>query len=587
MAKPVNDGTGVANSLGPSATGGKLSAIARHSRGRRQFLQGSVAALSASALPRVTSAAASLLPSGIEEIFSTLSLEEKIGQLLMVGISGQERTAETSAMLKELKPGAIILLGRNVRDPAQLTTFAAALQEGARVTRFVSMDQEGGTVVRLLRGATVFPGAMATGATGSSGLARLEGRVSGAELSALGVNMNLAPVLDVNSNRKNPVIGVRAFGDDPMKVAMLSVAYALGLQDSGVSAVAKHFPGHGDSVEDSHRGLPTIKHDLARLQKVELVPFAAAAKAGVDAMMTAHLLFPAIDDVPATLSKKILTDILRGQLGFQGMVISDDLEMKAVEATIGVGPCTVRSILAGADQVMIIWHRTNKDIARNALLAAVKSGELPMARVDEAVRRVLSVKARRGIIPLPGTIPSFQKADAAAIAAVGNPHHRRVAREIAKRAITLVWNRAGALPCTPAAAARLVVMSASDDFLAEMRAVRPGSIEIHLPNKPDDAARGRVAALASRMAGRADRFVITVANAEQALLARAVADLLGMRVPVVGVALGAPYLLDDAERVAAHVCAYSSRPDSLRAVSRVVAGLDQAGGIAPVQLSAR
>ena len=583
MAKTVNDGTAVAISLSSSATGGKLRAIARSPRGRRQFLQGSVAALSVAAVPRATSAAAALLPSGIEEIFSTLSLEEKIGQLLMVGVSGQERTAETAAILKELKPGAVILLGRNVRDPAQLTAFSSALQEGARVTRFVSMDQEGGTVVRLLRGATVFPGAMATGATGSSGLARLEGRVSGAELSALGVNMNLAPVLDVNSNRKNPVIGVRAFGDDPMKVAMLGVAYALGLQESGVAAVAKHFPGHGDSVEDSHRGLPTIKHDLARLERVELVPFAAAAKAGIDAMMTAHLLFPAIDDVPATLSKKILTDILRGRLGFQGMVISDDLEMKAVEATIGVGPCAVRSILAGADQVMIIWHRENKDAARDALLGAVKSGELPMARLDEAVRRVLAVKMRRGII---GSVP-FHTPDAAAIAAVGNPHHKRVAREIAKRAITLVWNKQNALPCTAAAAARLVVMSASDDFLAEMRAVRPGSIEIHLPNKPDDAARGRVAALASRMASRADRFVITVANAEQALLARAVADLLGMRVPVVGVALGAPYLLDGAERIAAHVCSYSSRPDSLRAISRVVAGLDQAGGIAPVQLSAR
>lgn len=539
------------------------------------------------ALPRAAAAAAALLPSGLEEIFSTLSLEEKIGQLLMVGISGTERTAETVALLSELAPGSLILLGRNVRDPKQLGELTEALQQGARVARFVSMDQEGGTVVRLARGATVFPGAMATGATGSAGLARLEGRVAGAELSALGVNMNLAPVLDVNSNRKNPVIGVRAFGDDPVKVAMLGVAYAIGLQESGVSAVAKHFPGHGDSVEDSHRGLPTIKHDLARLRQIELVPFAAAAKAGVDAMMTAHLLFPAIDDVPATLSKKILTDILRGQLGFEGMVISDDLEMKAVAATIGVGPCAVRSIAAGADQVMIIWHRGHKDAARDALLAAVKSGELPQARVDEAVRRVLAVKMRRGVI---GTIPlgaHSVSADPGAMASVGNPHHRRVAREIAKRAITLVWNRGAALPCTAAAAPRLVVMSASDDFLAEMRAVRPGAIEVHLPNKPDEAARGRVSATASRLLGRADRFVITVANEQQAALARTIADVVGTKVAVVGVALGAPYLLDDAPRIAAHVCAYSSRPDSLRAVSRVVAGLEQAGGVAPVQLSAK
>ena len=500
----------------------------------------------------------------------------------MVGVSGTDRTPETAAMLKELAPGAIILLGRNVRDPSQLASFAAALQDGARVPRFISMDQEGGTVVRLARGATVFPGAMATGATGSVALARLEGRVAGAELGALGVNMNLAPVLDVNSNRKNPVIGVRAFGDDPAKVAALGTAYSLGLQESGVSAVAKHFPGHGDSVEDSHRGLPSIPHDLERLRKFELIPFAAASKAGVDAMMTAHLLFPAIDDVPATLSKKILTDLLRGELGYQGMVISDDLEMKAVEATVGVGPCTVRSILAGADQVMIIWHRTNKDAARDALLAAIKSGELPMTRVDEAVRRVLSVKARRGILG-----DAAASGAAAARASVGNPHHKKVAREIARRAITLVWNRGDALPCSPSAAPRLVVMSSSDDFLAELRGVRSGSVEIHLPNKPDAAARARVSATALRLVSKADRFVITVANAEQAALARAVADAVGTKVPVVGVALGAPYLLDDAPRIAAHVCSYSSRPDSLRAVSRVLAGLEQAGGVAPVQLSVR
>lgn len=537
----------------------------------------------AAAASRTAHAATAFAPTGVDELLAQLSLEEKIGQLLMVGFSGTERTAETRALLAELAPGSLILLGRNVREPSQLRELCASLQEGARIPRFLSMDQEGGQVVRLSRGVTVFPGAMATGATGSASLARLEGRVSGAELAALGVNMNLAPVLDVNSNRRNPVIGVRSFGDDPVKVASLGVSYALGLQESGVAAVAKHFPGHGDSVEDSHRGLPSIPHDLARLERVELVPFAAASSAGVDAMMTAHLLFPAIDDVPATLSKKLLTDVLRGQLGFRGMVISDDLEMKAVEATIGVGPCAVRSIAAGADQVMIIWHRSNKDSARDAIQKAIQSGELPMSRVDEAVRRVLGVKMRRGLL----AAPVLAAAGAAAFGSVGNAHHRRVAREIARRAITLVWNRAGALPCTPSSAARLVVMSAHDELLAQMRAVRPGSVEIHLPNRPDEAARARVVATAKRLAPRADRFVVSAVNEDQARLARAVAEAVGTRVPVVGVALGSPYLLEDASRLAAHVCAYSSRTDSLRAAARVVAGIEEAGGVAPVQLTLR
>lgn len=535
-------------------------------------------------MPGAAKAATAFVPTGIDELVTKLSLEEKIGQLLMVGFPGTEMTPETRTLLSELAPGSLILLGRNVREPSQLRDLCAALQEDARVPRFLSMDQEGGQVVRLSRGVTVFPGAMATGATGSASLAKLEGRVSGAELHALGINMNLAPVLDVNSNRKNPVIGVRSFGDDPSKVAALGVSYALGLQESGVAAVAKHFPGHGDSVEDSHRGLPSIPHDLARLERVELVPFAAASSAGVDAMMTAHLLFPAIDDVPATLSRKLLTDVLRGQLGFQGMVISDDLEMKAVEATIGVGACAVRSIAAGADQVMIIWNRANKDSARDAIRKGIASGELPMSRVDEAVRRVLAVKLRRGV--LAAGAPAFSSAGGAgAFGAVGNAHHRRVAREIARRAITLVWNRAGALPCTASSASRLVVMSAHDEFLARMREVRPGSVEVHLPSRPDEAARARVVATARRLAPRADRFVVSAVNEDQARLARAVADAVRGRVPVIGVALGAPYLLDDASRLAAHLCTYSSRTDSLRAAARVIAGMEEAGGIAPVQLS--
>jgi beta-N-acetylhexosaminidase len=231
---------------------------------------------------------------------------------------------------------------------------------------------------------------------------------------------------------------------------------------------------------------------------------------------------------------------------------------------------------------MIIWHRQNKDGARDALLAAVKSGELPLARVDEAVRRVLAVKMRRGVLS-----PKSPLASSAALACVGSPHHRRVAREIARRAITEVWNHGQALPCSAAAAPRLVVMSANDDFLGAMRAVRPGGVEIHLPTRPDEAARARVAASAKRLVGRADRFIVTASNVEQAALAKAVAGAVGATVPVVGVALGAPYLLDDASRMAAHLCSYSWRPDAVRAVSRVIAGLDEAGGVAPVVLSSR
>ncbi len=507
----------------------------------------------------------------MESLFAGLSLEQKLGQLLMIGVNGVEMNADTRRLLADLSPGAVILLGRNVREPKQLATFTAALQEGAAVPRFIAMDQEGGIVVRLSRGATVFPGAMATGATGSTNLAFLEGKIAGSELHALGVNMNLAPVLDVNSNRKNPVIGVRAYGDDPARVAQMGKSYALGLQDAGVAAVAKHFPGHGDSVEDSHRGLPTIAADLDRLRRLELVPFAAAAKAGVDAMMTAHLLFPAIDTVPATMSKRILTDVLRGELGFQGILMSDDLEMKAIEGTYGIGPAAAKSIAAGADMLMVIWHRASKDAAVEHMRRAVESGELPMERVDEAVRRILMIKAKRGV--LGAMAPSIE------IASVGNPHHKKVAREIARRAITVVAND-GALPLP--VEKKLAVVSATDEFLAQLRGVRKGAIEVHLPQRPDAAARARVVAGVAAIAR--DTIIVSVSNTEQAQLAKDLAARIGKTKRIIGVALGSPYLLDGVERLAAHVCAYGWRPDSVRAAVRVLAGLDEAVGVSPVRL---
>jgi beta-N-acetylhexosaminidase len=516
------------------------------------------------------------LAADVESILSTLSIDEKIGQLLMVGVAGTEMIPETKALLSDLAPGGLILLGRNVREPTQLAALSAALQEGASIPRFLAIDQEGGTVVRVAHGATVFPGAMATGATGSTDLARLEGRISGTELAALGINMNLAPVLDVNSNRKNPVIGVRAYGDDPARVASLGTAYASGLQEAGVVAVAKHFPGHGDAIEDSHKDLPTLMHDLARLRSVELVPFGAASKAGIDAMMTAHLRFPKIDDVPATMSKVFLTDVLRGEIGFQGIVLTDDLEMKAIYDGIGVGPAAVKAIAAGADMLMVIWRRESKDVAKAALLAAVNDGRLPVARVDEAVRRTLSIKMRRGL---------FGERPPEDLEVVGNPHHLRIAKEIAEKAITVIANRDGALPATAQAAPKLVVLSSSDDFLAAMRSARPGSVEVHLPARPDAAAVTRILGTARRLAPQTDRFVISVSNEDQAALANALSAAFGAKRPVIGVALGAPYLLDSTPGVAAHVCAYGSRPDSIHASVRVVIGVEDATGHAPVKLS--
>ncbi len=574
--------------MGP--TRGNLYGIATTPPIARRAWLGAAALLSASAVlvGRRSVGAAPLLsvrPTDdprIADLLRRMSVDAKVGQLLMIGVSSTGRSPELGAILRDLSPGGIILLGRNVKGTEQLANLTAALQEGAALPRLIAMDQEGGAVVRLHRGATIFPGAMATGATGSAALARLEGRVAGAELAALGVNMNLAPVLDVNRNRQNPVIGVRAYGDDPDRVAEMAVAYAIGLQESGVSAVGKHFPGHGDSVEDSHRGLPTIAHDLDRLRQVELKPFAAAAAAGIDAVMTGHLVFSAVDAQPASLSRILLTDLLRREMGHRGIILTDDLEMKAIDDTIGAGPAAVRAIAAGADMVIVIWRRDRKEAARDAILAALRSGELPMERVDDAVARILAIKMRRGLFGE----PKSPRLKAAGLASVGNPHHRRVARRIARRAITVVHDRAERLPLTPESCPRVVALSALEEFLQEFRAVRPGLVELHLPVRPDEQTAARVAAAASRWRRAGTRFVVSVSNEEQAALAATLVT----RLPpgsVIGVTLASPYLLDDVEGLGAHLCAFGWRPESVRAVVRVLAGLDAPVGRSPVALSIR
>jgi beta-glucosidase-like glycosyl hydrolase len=337
-------------------------------------------------------------------ITAGMSLEQKLGALMMVSVPGKEMGINTSDLITRYHPGGIILFGFNIGTAAETGRYIGDMQHcslrNGGFPLFVSIDQEGGRVLRIVDGVTQFPGNMPAGIAGDTDLVYRWARLLGMQLRLMGVNMNLAPVLDVNNNPANPVINTRSFGSEPSLVASLGIAYIRGLQEALCIAVGKHFPGHGDTSLDSHRTLPSIGYDLARLRSLELVPFIQAIRAGVDGIMSAHISFPAIlgNDEPATIAGFFLQDLLRKEMGFRGLVITDDLEMNAISGRMEVGEGAVRAVMAGADQVLISTHGSHVHDIFHALKSAVESGRIPVARLDESVRRIMGLKLKYRII---------------------------------------------------------------------------------------------------------------------------------------------------------------------------------------------
>ena len=323
-----------------------------------------------------------------------------LGQLLMAGFDGLEPNAHIEAMIRDHGIGGVILFRRNLASPAQVAALTARLQDINRrysdIPLLIALDQEGDMARRFDAGVTPLPPAMLYRNLGSADDCRAMHRHAGSELRAMGINLNLAPVLDVNSNRANPVIGVRAFGDTVADVTRYGLAAMAGLGDAGVLACGKHFPGHGDTTMDSHDLLPTVGHDRARLEAVELAPFRAAFAQGLHAVMTAHVRFPAIepDDLPATLSRRVLTDLLRGRLGFEGVVLTDCMAMAAILEHYGVARATPMAVAAGADIVLVSHHPALQIDAARALHTAVEDGSLTHVEAQTAIARVLALKAR-------------------------------------------------------------------------------------------------------------------------------------------------------------------------------------------------
>lgn len=444
----------------------------RNSSFRRQTAVATAVALTLGAAPAMASAAtpqpspasaqtgqSSKAEQYADATLQAMTLEEKIGQLFILFAYGPTAEGEdprntalygeasAADIIDEFEPGGFILFSArgNVTDPVQVATLSNGLQDaaedaGAGIPLLVSTDQEQGIVTRIGSPATLFPGNMALGAGGSEKDARKAAAITGSELLAMGIQQNNAPDADVNINPANPVIGVRSFSSNTELVSRLTAASVKGYQDdAGIIATAKHFPGHGDTATDSHTGLPVITHTLDEWKQIDLPPFQAAIDAGVDSIMTAHIVVPALDDSgdPATLSREIITGQLRDALGFDGVIVTDGLEMAGVRQQYGDAEVAVRALEAGVDQLLL---PADPRVAYAAVEDAVASGRLSEERIDESVHRILLMKYDQGV-----TADAHVDVDKV-LQTVGKRSHLRAAEKITDATTTLVRNDADSLP---------------------------------------------------------------------------------------------------------------------------------------------
>ncbi|WHY59029.1 glycoside hydrolase family 3 protein [Peribacillus simplex] len=435
--------------------------------------------------------------SDIQEIVENMTIDEKVGQMLMPDFRNWQKQGEVKAtgfiemnsevesIIKKYHLGGVILFAENVVDTEQTVRLTDGLQKASQdLPLFITIDQEGGIVTRLQTG-TNLPGNMALGAARNERYAFQSGEIIGKELSSLGINVNFGPSVDVNNNPGNPVIGVRSFSSDPELVSKLGIQMIKGLQNQNMIATTKHFPGHGDTAVDSHYGLPLVSHDKERLRSIELVPFQRAIDAGVDMMMTAHVQFPAFDDtkyiskkdgqeimVPATLSQKVITGLLREEMGFDGVVVTDALNMNAIADNFGQEEAVVLALKSGVDialmpaQVNSLQMEKNLTSVFNAVKAAVESGEIPLGQVNQSVTRILELKVKKGILN-PDDAPIDKKIETA-LKVVGNEEHLKKERKIAEDAITLLKNEDKTLPFKPKKNDEVLILAPFDDQVESM-----------------------------------------------------------------------------------------------------------------------
>ncbi|MCQ6561968.1 beta-N-acetylhexosaminidase [Paenibacillus mendelii] len=351
----------------------------------------------------------------LRQALAKMSLDEKIGQLIIAGVEGTSANDKDKRMIAEQHVGGIIFYKDNLASPKEVVKYVNKLKEwngAGAAPLLLSVDQEGGKVSRL-PGLEALPSAAVIGAADELPFASAVGSLLARESEAMGINMDFAPVLDINSNPDNPVIGTRSYGSTADKVTTMGMAVMGAIRGEGVIPVVKHFPGHGDTSVDSHLELPVVHKDLEQLKAFEWLPFAEAIHQGTDAVMIAHILFPKLDDkYPASLSKAVITGQLRGTLGFEGVVMTDDMTMGAIAKNFGIGEAAVQTIKAGSDIVLVAHEYGNVDKVIQALKKSVGKGELTEQRIDESVLRILELKQRYELTDEPVAAPALGELNA-------------------------------------------------------------------------------------------------------------------------------------------------------------------------------
>lgn len=528
-----------------------------------------------------------------------LTLEQKVGQLFVTWVNGKSADevnpknqadfgVDTPAqVVRKYHLGGVIYFNNDTRDnfddPTQVAKLSnglqkAAITSGAHIPLQIAADQEGGTVTRMGAPATEFPNAMAISAGRDTGRATKAATILGQELRAVGINQDFAPDSDVNSNPVNPVIGVRSFAGQPGLASDFVTAEIKGFQKS-VAATSKHFPGHGAAPTDSHTGLPRIDSTEDQWRATDVPPFKAAVKAGVDSIMTAHIQFPSLDPSlePATLSKPIVTGKLRNELHYNGVVITDSLEMQGVRELHSDAEIPVLALKAGVDQLLMPVHL---DVAINSVLAAVKSGEIPMQRIDQSVLRVLKLKFKSGILFSP-----FVDANRV-MKTVGTPSSLATAQDIADRGITAVANDAGLLPLKQKPATTLVTgwgASTTVTLAQKLTAHGTAATAYQTGQAPTDAQIAQAVANAKNV----DLVVVLTNNIGGFPLQTKLLDALQTTgKPVVAVAAQIPYDAGYASTVKTWLATYGYIGPTLEALAKVILGETKPIGKLPVDIPA-
>jgi beta-N-acetylhexosaminidase len=519
---------------------------------------------------------------------SSLTLEQAVGQKLLAAFQGYQAPSGLVDLLGRTQVGGVTLFrSLNVQDPSQVRDLTTTLQTAAGMAGqpplLICADQEGGQLLAMA-GTTPFPGNMALGATRSPELARRTGLAIGRELAAMGINVNYAPVCDVNVNPQNPVIGTRSFGEGPAEVGRLGAAMIEGLQAAGVAATAKHFPGHGDTATDSHYGTPVLPFGEERLRRVELPPFSSAIQSDVKLIMTAHIALPGLTgglEVPATLAPAIMRGLLRDELGFRGVVVSDAMDMGAIQRGLGLVVDCIAATAAGVDLLLLADYDEGFQAVYSAVLQAARRGLLAHDEIVASAQRVLELKAWLSRHEQPG------------LEVVHCEEHRALAYEIAAHSVTLVRDTEGYLPLSLPAGARIALIlprpadltpadtsSYDTPVLAEMlRRYHPAIDQIDVPINPSSSDIGEVL---QQVKGY-DLVIAGTINAFQHSGQAALVNmLLEAGSKVIAVALRLPYDLSAYPGALAYICTYNLQPPSMEALADALWGRIPFVGRSPV-----